>query len=478
MDTFLSRQVGFLALAFFSVSSLFVPSVASAQHSDTEAQAMAYCQNTPAVKSNPDTWRCVDLGQQNGGTEGLVDLQNWNDYYQAWRESGGYGYTYSAPSTNPCDGVQPAARILVDSAVTGGSTLCSQSPSKSGGASTSCAVNETPIGAPTYNFNTGKMQTLVRLESSGNVCSGAPGSVQDAHGAPAPAQPKAATLPAVNVTAPPSICGGGSCYNAADDTYTVANADGTQTSVKGSAARGAGGCGSSGDTTLCAGPVDAPKPPVAAIPDPPTQIQSSDKYQQRDPVSGAPVSVQVVSYSSSTPTTSGAKTGDSTPGNPTGVPASSSTAPAPASASSSASKGSYGGGQDCASPPACTGDAVVCGAARTQWGTTCQLHTDLTGDGKPTDLDSLKTKYGQNDAWIDRPTGNTVGDQANSGTYDRAGFGYGTTCPMIDLNVPLMGGPGFNIPFSSMCFVGGWIRSMVIAFALFFAARITWGGVA
>ena len=474
MDTVRSRQLVasfvFSFFVFLLSAGAFVPSIA---HADAQS-ALSACQNE--ARGGGAGISCVVWYPPKSGTQCYKVVDASGDAY-----GGCYPFSgdpVGVTPVNPCDGVQPQVRILVDSSVTSGSTLCSQSPSKSGGASTSCAVNETPIGAPTFNPNTGKMQTLVRMESSGNLCSGAPGSVQDAHGAPAPAQPKVSTLPAVDVTAPPSICGGGSCYNAADDTYTVANADGTQTSVKGSAARGAGGCGSSGDTTLCAGPVDAPKPPAAAIPDPPTQIQASDKYQQRDPVSGAPLSVQVVSYSSSTPTNSGAKTGDSTPGNPTGVPASSSTAPAPASASSSASKGTYGGGQDCASPPACTGDAVVCGAARTQWGTTCQLHTDLTGDGKPTDLDALKTKYGQNDAWIDRPTGNTVGDQANSGTYDRSGFGYGTTCPMIDLNVPLMGGPGFNIPFSSMCFVGGWIRSMVIGFALFFAARITWVGVA
>ena len=128
------------------------------------------------------------------------------------------------------------------------------------------------------------------------------------------------------------------------------------------------------------------------------------------------------------------------------------------------------------SPPACSGDAVGCGAARTQWATTCQLHKDLTGDGAPADFTAFKTAHTQSEVWSTATAGNTVGDQANAGNYNSTGFAYGTTCPLTDLTVSLWQGKVLTIPFTKGCVVGPWIRGMLIAMALFSAAIITKGG--
>jgi hypothetical protein len=79
--------------------------------------------------------------------------------------------------------------------------------------------------------------------------------------------------------------------------------------------------------------------------------------------------------------------------------------------------------------------------------------------------------------WQDgQSTGDPVADAANQGNYDQSGLGFSTACPMVDLTVPLPLGKSLTVPFSSGCKYGDWIRAIVIAFALFAAAKITGGG--
>jgi len=170
-----------------------------------------------------------------------------------------------------------------------------------------------------------------------------------------------------------------------------------------------------------------------------------------------------------TTTSSGQKTGD------IGPPAASGTGPA--SSSSTGNSGSFSGGGNCNTPPACSGDTVMCGVARTQWATTCQLHTDLSGTQPAPSSTTLASggAYNQASLWPTQTPGNTTGDAANQGNYDTSGFGFGTTCPMQDQPIPLWGGQTFTLPLTQLCGPASWLSYLVLGFAYFYAAKITAG---
>jgi hypothetical protein len=203
------------------------------------------------------------------------------------------------------------------------------------------------------------------------------------------------------------------------------------------------------------------------IADPATQIKGNDAYQMADPTTGAPSSQNVAIYGPvGAPSSNGAKSGA------IGAPASSSTA-------GENGTGSFSGGTNCNSPPSCTGDAAVCGVARTQWSTTCQVHTDLAGSGPAPSGTSLGagSGYNQNSLWVAPSPGGTAGDNANLGNYDATGFGIGTTCPLVDQPVALWGGQSFTIPLQRLCTPLSWLGYLVLAFAYYSAAKITMGGI-
>ena len=326
----------------------------------------------------------------------------------------------------------------------------------------------TPTGPPTFDGSAGKWYTPITVAATGDICGADPGIKNAAGATPASPPDNIPLQPPVNVTPAPNICGDGSCYNPNNQDFCAA---GGSPCIPAASGDGPGGCNTVGDITICAGAPTAPTPSVASVPDPPAQIQSNDGYNQANPTTGAPIHVQVPVYSTGAPLPGGA--GTNNPGSTTG-PASSGTSSSPASASS-AGKGTYGGGTDCKTPPACTGDAVECGAATTQWGTTCEVNTDLAGTGPPSDLTALESKYSQGDVWITPSTGNTVGDSANAGHYDSSGFGYGTTCPAVDVSFDLLGAT-VTAPLSVVCPFGVLIRAIVIGFATVSAVIITWGG--
>jgi hypothetical protein len=122
----------------------------------------------------------------------------------------------------------------------------------------------------------------------------------------------------------------------------------------------------------------------------------------------------------------------------------------------------------------------MCGVAQEAWQTSCNVTiqtTALAGSNptqQPPTFASDSVKYSLSDVTQSASTGNTAGDQANQGTYDQSGFGYGTSCPATDLNVTLPGG-SVVVPFSDLCVIGPWIYWTVIGFSLYRAARITAG---
>jgi len=114
----------------------------------------------------------------------------------------------------------------------------------------------------------------------------------------------------------------------------------------------------------------------------------------------------------------------------------------------------------------------MCGIARTQWSTTCQLHTDLdgpTGKGPA----SSSTSYSQSDIWVTPTAGNTVGDAANAGNYDQSGGGGSGVCPLHNFTFASV--HGVTVPFELGCDPLHWLALVGLSYTLYRAARITAG---
>jgi len=114
----------------------------------------------------------------------------------------------------------------------------------------------------------------------------------------------------------------------------------------------------------------------------------------------------------------------------------------------------------------------MCGIARTQWSTTCQLHTDLDGPTGAAPTGSVAGPV-QSDVWATSTPGNTVGDAANAGNYDQSGGGAPGTCPLTDFTFASV--HGLTIPFHKGCDPLSWLALVGLAFSLYRAARITAG---
>jgi len=468
VDTlFFRRLIGFffgVCVAF--VATLISSSVVYASSNPSYDAAIAACQAVEPSSPSLPAGTCENMAGDPG------DVRYW--YINVYGQNAGDGvwsFTGSvpAPPTNPCLAIPSVPRTYLQGKYLSGFSAPEMSPA-SAGPQVSCAITYTPLSPPILDPNSGEWYTYVSAVPSGNPAGG-PG-VTDGNGDAPDPQPPTPTMPAVNVTATPQICGGGSCYDAATNQYAALDSSGNQIVLPGPTAdSAAGGCTSGGNSSICGGSPNAPlppSPPNSPISSPPTQVQSVDTYTQANPTTGANYTVTVSTYSAAPGgTTSGQQPGDSGPKS------------APASSSSTAGTGSYGGGTDCNTPPACSGDVVACGAATTQWATTCKIHTDLAGTGPAPSGTSLATGSGYNQAsvWPTQTPGNTPGDAANTGVYDSTGFGIGTTCPMTDMTVPLWGGRSMTLPFAELCTPLSWLGYLVLAFAYFSAAKITMGGI-
>ncbi|MHB1271515.1 MAG: virulence factor TspB C-terminal domain-related protein [Rhodanobacter sp.] len=467
MDFVFSRRLMFAVAALFVLAIVSLDSVAST--TTTLTQAMTICDNYNITNDfyNPAQgskfpMKCTDYGLQGNGDGLVADADNTGaqtTLAQVW-------YNYVAPVVNPCDPSNvPTGRFPIDGKILAGYQIPENVTDPTTGAIVQCAVTVTPIGVPTWNPNRQTWETYSSTAASGNLASGVGATaVVDGTGAAVSPPPPVPPSPFTDNPSPPAICGGGSCYDTSANQY-CASSGGAQFCVSGAVAQSAAGGCSGTDIVLCGGSPAAPSPNVqtSSISDPATQIQSSDSYTQANPTTGAllPVVVAVYSSGAAPAPTNGAKSTDSQP----------------ASASTAATPGSYSGGTDCKTPPACSGDAVACGAARTQWATTCQVHADLAGTSPAPSATSLANDgaYDTNSLWPTQATGATLGDAANAGNYDTTGLGGGTQCPMVDTSIPLWNGQSFTIPFGKLCTPGGWLAALVLGFAYFFAAKITAG---
>jgi hypothetical protein len=475
VDTFLTRRrLGGFSALFVLLLGCFVslPCVAQTTYPD-RAAAMAACQSDADLQNTYHPgygYYCDDLGHVPPGygetTGQIVEYRHYDG-------EGGTFFPYIIAPVNPCDGMSSSS-IFSDGRVLEGSKACIRGPVQPNGSQAMCGININPTAPPTFNRNRGVWETPVSVSPTGQIC-GLDGGEQGGpvvgpDGTPTDAPPIPDPLPPPPTTPPPKNCGDVSCYDPGSDSY-CASSGGVQFCVPGATARGPGGCASSGDATLCAGAPNPPLPDPGKVPDPPTATTGSDTTTQSGgTTAGSGTTTVTTTTYSNTGTTgsgavsSGAQAGDSTPAPP--APPSSSPEP----------PGTFSGGGSCTSPPACSGDAVMCGIARTQWATTCQVHKDLAGTSPAPSSTSVLT-HTSADVWSDGvSSGDPVADAANQGNYDEGGLGFATACPLHDLQVSLPGGRSFAVPFGKGCEFGGWLRAIILAFATFAAAKITAGG--
>ena len=467
------------------------------------------------LSGSGDSWKCEDNPSAMGDGSG---------FYQQAKTCGGvahcsvgdnFYYKGAPPPKNPCAGAAPkkgawAGKYLV------GYQACQPTP-QSDGSSVQCGGTFAPSAPPIQN-EWSSWWTQGTWTPSGNVCGvGAGGNGADwtdAAGKPAdPAPPPAGTEPPKDT--PPKTCGDVSCYDPSKGQYCAQGSSGQVCTTGAPPAPASGGsCTSGGDTTVCSGSPQAPAPPATKVPDPPTATQGTDKYTTADPKTGNVYNNTTTVYNNGAgSTSSGAGAGDSSPSNPS---KGSSTGGGSGTGTGSGSTGGTGGtgtgtggtgtgtgggdkddgdktgasgGGDCNNPPSVTGSPALGMVATQAWQTRCQTEKVskgvdalgksvdkvvgvVTGTGDPGDI---TTPSGQS-AWTATPSsGDAVADAANKGNYDGTGMGFSSTCPMRDLEVPLWGGNTFVVPISRGCPIGAWIKALVIAFALFAAAKITSG---
>ncbi len=426
--------------------------------SDTYAQAQAKCDAGKANSYNPALFHCA---LHSGG--GAIDLLRNSDNAIA----ASYAFCAGDPSPNVCSSL-PSVTISVTGQWSVGQGFPQRYTDPNTGSVVGCKMVATNVGAPTLNPYDGKWYSRVSFVPNANPVGGdaaQDGVVKNADGStPNPAIPTVPT-PAPTTSQPsPKACGGGSCYDANTDTWYALDGSGNQISVSGNAARSPGGsCISSGNATLCAGTPTAPSPmppPSTPITDPPSQVRSSDKTMQINPVTGLPVTVTTVTYSTPGGTTSsGQKPGDQ-------GPASSSTAPTPPNTAN--------GGGDCGSPPVMGGDAALAMIARQQWLTRCGPDkADKNGNGQP---DWTEVKDSDGDQY-NTPTVNQ-GDVFKSETIDASNLNQsswaGNTCP--DLGTAQVFGTSWTPDTTLFCRWLLFIRGAVLLGAAILSCLILAGG--
>lgn len=470
-----------LTLACAALVLLFaaLPSMACTNAAyQTYTAAMSACQAAIARNAgNGVTYTCTNRPPVNGGS-GDVHLQGSDGGY------GDYQYCGDATASNPCSS-QPTTTVNVrfTNQAPPGSSGATWVTDQSTGKAVLCPYTITYSNFSALSDAQGFFHVQATVSYNGNP-SGSESSTatagtsvyNDASGNPLSPQPSPDPSPA------PQLCGGTSCADPSTGNV-CAVVGGSQVCQKFPAwtPNMTGGCSGGGTGAICAGSptAPAPQPGQGGVTDPTTQIAGSDHYTSKNMSTGQVSTVVVNTFSglAGQTVTNGANSTAQNASNSSG-------SSKPASSSSSGGSG-YGSGGDCNSPPVCTGDAVMCGIARQEWYAMCSakasadsLDKHIAGDGNgPSTFATDSTKYGQGDVWSQPDTSQdgTVGGQANKGVYDQSGFGFNTTCPLTDLNVPFFSG-SFAIPLSEGCVIGPWLRAIIIGFALFSAAVITAGG--
>jgi hypothetical protein len=499
VDTiYVFRFIGQLALAAFfslcvvsvawSASSLGYCSYETGEYSfGTQSKAYAACENNLSSDSTvtpPSTATVLDACTLYLDTSG----SGYVYCYQVHKVVPGVGDGYPSGCYAFTGALQTPCSMLTNSTSwVQGKVLDGYFTSVEDQFGNMCRVNLQPV-TPPMTCGSGWC-TLVEYNPVTNGPDTSPvtpaGSVDNSNGQPA--QPDVPDYPASGSSAPsnppPTICGGGSCYDPSTGNACAVGASGQVCiNVANGSGTTQGGCSSSGATTICGGSPTPPSPVGSSgstISDPPSQIQGSDTYTNANPSTGQTGSTTVNVFSSGGDTSNGSTSTSISTGK--GSTSTKNGQSGPASSSSTGNGDSFNGGGDCNTPPVCQGDAVMCGVAQEAWHTSCNVTiqtTALAGSNptqQPPNFASDLTKYGSSDVFQQsNGGGGTVGDSANQGSYDQSGFGYANACPLTDLSITLVRG-SFVVPFSDACVIGPWIYWTVIGFSLYRAAKITAG---
>lgn len=381
------RLVLTLVVLLAGFISCAVPRGALAAGCLTYSQALAQCTSDGASNPFGAGWKftgCVVVSSNaNGG--GLTRVYQ-NISSGATTKPDNYGYCGALPPSTACTTI-PTVTISLTGQWSVGKQFPQHVSDPVTGASVTCMLSVSAIGAPTLNPYDGKWYSRVTLAPNANPAGGntsQDGTVSNGDGStPSPAIPSVPTPVPTTSQPSPKVCNGGSCYDLNTDSYIAVDGNGNQISVPGSAARGSGSCITSGDSAACAGS-SPPSPPSSAIPDPVASHTGSDQYTQINPVTGSKQTVVVNTYTNpgAPGTTNGQKPGDS----------------GPASSSSTGSKSGDGttssGGGDCNTPPLVNGSGGMSAIAFQTWKTRCDIESqggNKLGTGTVNSLGDLYT---------------------------------------------------------------------------------------
>lgn len=281
---------------------------------------------------------------------------------------------------------------------------------------------------------------------------------------------------------PPKPCAGsatGSCYDPWGDQFCASTDAGEQ--ICEPRKPDADNCASGATGSMCIGkdgqPQPAPSDPPIKKDTPPSDTQH---YETKDG-GGNTYNYQQNVYNGTSPGGSGSEQG---------APGSSSPGGTGSNQSGSGNSGSKGTDADgkcpdgkvptasgcsgtyrddgCDTPPACYGDAVLCGIAANTHKTACAEAASGSSSG------------GSDGGALDGLPGDASGvsssvDLGSTGdTLDASGFGYSTTCPIKDLSFSVMGSQ-VNIPLQDKCDLLAFLRYVVLGLAYFVAVKIIAG---
>lgn len=465
----MSRCISFLLGVLVAVG-LCTPR-ASAAADRTQFDALAACQTTIANMSNPTGFYCkLNLSGVGGGVECSSGLHR--GYYIPWKDGvGGVGSDewWCVPAT--CNaGTSPGGQTDYTFNDPGGA-IGAGGVVDQGGCCATLALSQSQWRYPDKSDATSTGHFVL----NGDRCTSSDGIPQNTTG----------KIPNPQKLLPYEKCKPGqrSCYNPFEDAFCAQSDSGEWHCVPKQQAD-AGGCISGATGSFC---VNKNGEPVPTPPDPPIQ---------KDTPSNDTGNITINNSTSSTTYNTNNYSGTSTggQGSESGPPGSSASPGGSGSNSggsgNSGSKGTDPNGkcQDgsvptasgcsgtyrddgCDTPPACHGDAVLCGIAANTHKTACKPASGASTGAPPGDYSGDPTSNGGD------PAASGVSNEVDLGgtsDLDAGGFGFATSCPLQDVSFDLMG-KTVVVHLADKCDKLAWIRLLVLAFAYFAAAKIIAG---
>jgi hypothetical protein len=271
-----------------------------------------------------------------------------------------------------------------------------------------------------------------------------------------------------------------SCYNPYDDNFCAQSESGEWFCVP-RKTPDPGGCISGATGAECLGKDGNPVPPP---PNPPissgTPPDTTNNYTIND--GGNTTYYTTNNYSGTSPGPSSSSPPSSSPGgngsntNGNGNTGSNGTdsngnCPDGSKPTASGCSGTYRD-DGCNTPPACFGDAVLCGIAVNTHKTACNAASGSSVGSPPSGLDGDPTDNSGD------PTSSAVSSSVDlgdaTGSLDGSGFGYSSSCPLQDVSFSVFG-QSVDIPFADKCDKLAFLKYIVLALAYFMAAKIIAG---